>query len=190
MKKLDYGIKVSKRGYSVTDLNQERKGNHTNVSPTHMAYALSLPYLYGARTQIKRYQLAASALKKNPSGAVLECIHEISTLFEDLCTVSKYAEKCGNKHELHKLWLDVRNHIRHDIREDLDKEDDKRKNDRSIRLKLNEKLQTSIGFSPEVIKVGETEIEVSQISSYLDWADKIIAEVIKKAEESGQLVKE
>lgn len=187
MRKLDYGIKVSKRGYSVTDLNQERIGDHTKESPTHMAYALSLPYLYGARTQINRYQLATSALKKNPSGAVIECIHEISTLFEDLCTVSKYAEKCGNTHDLHKLWIDVRNHIRHDIREELDNEGNKRKNGRSVRLKLNEKLQTSIGFSPELIKIGETEIEINQISSYLDWADKKISEVLNKAKETGQI---
>ena len=118
---------------------------------------------------------------------MLECIHEISTLFEDLCTVSKYAEKCGNTNDLHKLWIDVRNHIRHDIREELDKEDDKRKNDRSIRLKLNQKLQTSIGFSPELIKVGEIEIEISQISSYLDWADKQISDVLNKAKKAGQI---
>jgi len=185
MKKIDYGIKVSKRGYSVIDLDQERNGDPAKGS--HMAYALSLPYLYGARTQIKRYQLAASALKQRPSGAVLECIHEISTLFEDLCTVSKYSEKCGNTHNLHGLWTDVRNHIRHDIREELDKEDDKRKNQREDRLKLNPKLQMSIGFSPELIKVGETEIEISQISSYLDWADKKISEVLNKAREAGQI---
>lgn len=187
MKKIDYGIKVSKRGYSVIDLNQVRKGDLKKESPTHMSYALSLPYLYGARTQIKRYQIAVATLKQRPSGAVLECIHEISTLFEDLCTVSKYAEKCGNTNNLHKLWIDVRNHIRHDIREELDKEDDKRKNERSIRLKLNQKLQTSIGFSPELIKVGEIEIEISKISSYLDWADKQISEVLNKAKEAGQI---
>jgi hypothetical protein len=184
MRKLDYGIKVSKRGYSVIDLDQERKGNSAKGSPPHMAYALAMPYLYGARIQIKR---AASVLKQRPSGSVMECIHEISTLFEDLCTVSKYAERCGNTHHHHKLWIDVRNHIRHDIREELDNEDDKRKNQRAARLKLNPKLQTSIGFSPELIKVGETEIEISQISSYLEWAEKIIAKVIKTAKVAGQI---
>ena len=69
----------------------------------------------------------------------------------------------------------------------MDKEDDKRKNQREDRLKLNPKLQMSIGFSPELIKVGETEIEISQISSYLDWADKKISEVLNKAREAGQI---
>lgn len=187
MKKVNHGIKVSKRGFSVIDLDQKRKKGSTRESPPYMVYALALPYLHGAKIQIKRYQAVASTLKRTPSGGVIECLHEASTLFEDLCTVSKYAEKCGNTHKLHKLWLDVRNHIRHDIREELDNESDSRKNKRAGRLKLNPKLQTSIGFSMDLIKVGETEIEISQISSYLNWADKIISEVMKRAKDKGQI---
>ncbi len=187
MAKLSYGIKVSKRGFNVIDLNQERKNIPTSDSPPHIRCALALPYLYGAKTQVKRYQIVASTLEKRPSGGVIECIHEASTLFEDLCTVSKYVEKCGNTHGLHKLWLDVRNHIRHDIREELNNESDSRKNSRAKRLKLDHKLQTSIGFSLDLIKVGKTEIKISEIVEYLDWADKIIAKVINEAKDKGQV---
>lgn len=185
--KLNYGIKVSKRGFDVIDLNQERKNISTSNSPSHIRYALALPYLYGAKTQVKRYQIAASTLEKRPSGGVIECIHETSALFEDLCTVSKYVEKCGNTHRLHKLWSDVRNHIRHDIREELDNESDSRKNSRATRLKLDPKLQTSMGFALDLIKVGETEIKISEIVEYLDWADKVIAKVINEAKDKGQI---
>lgn len=187
MTKLHYGIKVSKRGFSVIDLKQGKKPGKDGDSPPHLRYALALPYLQGAKTQLARYQHAASSLEKRPSGSVIQCIHEASTLFEDLCTVAKYAEKCGDTHKLHKLWFDVRNHIRHDIREELDDEEDGRKRKRAERLKINDKLQTSIGFSLDIIKVGETEIHVKEIASYLSWADKVIGEVMKKAKESGQI---
>lgn len=190
MKKLDYGIKVSKKGFNVIDLNQERKENtEDNIQP-HMEYALALPYLYGAKTQVERFRAAAFTLKQNPSGSVITCIHEVSTLFEDLCTVSKYVKKCGNKHDFHKLIRDVRNHIRHDTRDNYDNESDFRKKDRAKRaerLKLDPKLQTSMGFSLDLIKVGDVEIEVKEIISYLDWADKIITDVMKKAKESGKM---
>ncbi len=187
MKKLDYGIKISKRGFNVIDLNQERRNSSTTSSPPHLVYALALPYLQGAKIQVKRYQIAASTLEKRPSGGVIDCIHEASTLFEDLCTVSKYAERCGNIHKHHKLWLDVRNHIRHDIREELDNDDNSRKNGRATRLRLDPKLQTSIGFSLDLIKVGETEIKINEIVEYLDWADKVIAKVMNEAKDKGQI---
>lgn len=180
MTKLSYGIKVSKRGFDIIDFNQERKNIPKSNSPSRIKYTLALPYLYGAITQLKRYQIAASNLEKKPPESTIECIHETSTLLEDLCTVSKYVEKCGNTHRLHKLWLDVRNHVRHDIREEFDNESDSRKNSRATRLKLDPKLQTSIGFSLDVIKIGVTEIKICEVVEYLDWADKVIAKVINE----------
>lgn len=186
-RKLHYGIKVSKRGFNVIDLEQDRKIVKNADSSFHLRYALALPYLQGAKKQIARYQHVATNLEKKPRESVIECIHEASILFEDLCTISKYAEKCGDKHELHELWLDVRNHIRHDIREELDKENDSRKNKRAQRLKINDKLQTSLSFSLESIQVGGVDITMEEIVSYLMWADKVITNVIKKAKENGQV---
>jgi hypothetical protein len=122
---MDQGIKVSKQGYNVTDTNSKRDNSPRNNSVLpHLLYALALPYLIGAKTQVKRYQIAASYLNERPVNGVYECLHEASTLFEDLNTIGKYAEKCGSENELHQLWLDVRNHIRHDIREEYDNESD------------------------------------------------------------------
>lgn len=187
MTKLHYWIKVSKRGFNVMDLSRERKSAPISDSPPHLGYALALPYLNGARIQVKRYQIAASTLKERSPRSVIECMHELSTLFEDLCTISKYAEKYGNTHKLHKLWFDIRNHIRHDIREELDDESDTRKNERATRLKLDPKLQANVGFSLDLIQVGETEIKISEIVEYLDWADKVIAKVMNEAKDKGQI---
>lgn len=185
---MDHGIKVSKQGFNVIDTNKKRTKKYTRkTSLPHLLYALALPYLFGAKKQIKRYQIAASTLKKRPVGGVYRCLHEASTLFEDLCTVSKYVEKCGNKNELHQLWFDVRNHIRHDIREEFDSENNTRKNKRAIRLKLNPKLQTSIGFSIESIKVGWTTIEIEQVNTYLAWAENIMMGILNDAKVKGYI---
>lgn len=186
---MDHGIKITQQGVDVkqADLENVKKPKtdaKKRILP-HLLYALALPYFYGARTQIERYETAAATLKEKPVTSVQACLHEISCLFEDLVTVSKYAEMCGHKHELHKLWLDVRNHIRHDVREEFDNESDARKNARAKRLGLNEKLQTSIGFEPEAIKVGSTRIEVGTIKEYLDWAENIIGGVLKEAQDKG-----
>lgn len=144
-----------------------------------------MPYLIGAKTQVKRYQTAASYLNERPVNGVYECLHEASTLFEDLNTIGKYAEKCGSENELHQLWLDVRNHIRHDIREEYDNESDLRKNKRVERLKLDSKLQTSIGFTTDSIKIGGIEIKIDQINTYLKWADNIIVGILDNAKKQG-----
>jgi hypothetical protein len=148
-------------------------------------YGIALPYFFGAKTQIERYKQAASTLKESPVSGVQICLHEVSCLFEDLATVSKYAEMCGHSHKLHSLWLDVRNHIRHDIREEFDNESNARKNARAKRLDLNDKLQISISFKPEEIKVGGTVIAINTIENYLSWAENIIGDVLKEAQDKG-----
>lgn len=186
--KMDHGIKVSKQGYSVMDINSERdnKPRTKSVLP-HLLYALAMPYLLGAKTQVSRYQVAASTLKENPVNGVYQCLHEASTLFEDLNTIGKYAEKCGSKNDLHKLWLDVRNHIRHDIREEYDNETSSQKNKRAESLKLDPKLQTNIGFTTEAIKVGGTVIEIGQINTYLRWAEGLMVGILSEAKARGDI---
>ena len=188
MKNINHGIKVSKQGFNVLNADSERTDKpRNNSSLPYLLYALALPYLLGAKKQVERYQVATLALKERPVNGVYECLHEASTLFEDLCTVGKYAEKCGNKNELHQLWFDVRNHIRHDVREEYDNEADSRKNKRAERLKLDPKLQTNIGFTVDAIKVGGTVIEIRQINSYLEWAEGIITDILNEAKKQGYL---
>ena len=188
-RKLNHGIKVTQQGVDVkeSDINEVKKSKSDSkrrILP-HLLYAIALPYFYGAKTQIERYKHAAVNLKQYPVNATQTCLHEVSCLFEDLATVTKYAEMCGHSHDLHPLWLDVRNHIRHDIREEFDNETDARKNARAKRLGLNPKLQISIGFEPELIKVGGTVIEISTIEDYLAWAESVIGDVLADAQEKG-----
>jgi len=182
----EHVIKVAKLGYDVIDPSKERSVNYSKKKTLpHLLSALALPYLIGARHQVIRYLEVASTLKNNSITGTQGCIHEVSTLFEDLNTVSKYMKKCGNENELHELWLDVRNHIRHDIREELDSENRKKKINRARRLKLDPKLQMSMGFTVDYIRVGGTIIEIKQIISYLDWADDIIAAILEEAKKKG-----
>ncbi len=179
-------IKIAKPGYDVTDLNKERAVNYSKkkILP-HLLSALALPYLIGARRQVIRYLEVASTLENNSIVGTQGCIHEVSTLFEDLNTVGKYMKKCGKENELHKLWLDVRNHIRHDIREELDNESREEKISRAKNLKLHPKLQMSMGFTVDHITVGGTNIEIKQITNYLNWADDIITSILEEAKKKG-----
>jgi|SRR3989344_1785899 len=187
MNKLSHGIKVAKQGYNVIAIENDRIESSIKKSPSHLLLSLALPYLLGAKSQVKRYQEAALTLQRRPVWGVYDCLHEISTLFEDLCTVSKYIEKCGKKKEIHKLWFDIRNHIRHDIREEFDREDDSRKNKRLQNLKIDPKLQTSIGFAVDSIKIGEIIIKINQIETYLKWAENIISNVMNEAKRRGDI---
>jgi hypothetical protein len=185
-RKMNYGVKISHKGFSVTDLNKERSSKAVNktVLP-HLLSSLALPYLLGAKTQVERYIFVASQLETRPSIATVGCLYEASTLFEDLNTVVIYMRKCGKDHKHHQLWTDIRNHIRHAVREEFDREDDTVKNERAQRLSLDPKLQISIGFDTDAIKVGGTLVELSEVSKYLNWAEGVIADILAKASEDG-----
>lgn len=186
LRKMNYGVKISHKGFSVTDLDKERsaKAISKNVLP-HLLSSLALPYLLGTKTQVERYVFAASQLKTQPSIATIGCLHEASTLFEDLNTVVIYMRKCGKDHKHHWLWTNIRNHIRHAVREKFDKEDDSVKNERAQRLSLDPKLQISIGFDVDAIRVGGTLVELSEVNKYLVWAEGVIADIIAKGSGDG-----
>lgn len=187
-RKMKFGMKISKPGFDVLNLDKERSPNKSKESTLpNLLSSLALPYLLGAKTQVQRYQSAALTLEKMKTLSILMCLHEASTLFEDLNTIAKYVEMCGHKNDLNNLWLDIRNHIRHDVREEYDEESDLRKNKRAKRLGLHPNLQTSIGFDQNGIKVGEILIEISQINEYIAWAENIIANILSRAEKDGYL---
>ena len=81
--------------------------------------------------------------------------------------------------------MDILNHIRHAVREEFDKEDDSVKKERAQRLSLDTKLQISIGFDTDAIKVGGTLVELSEVNKHLSWAEGIIADILDKASEDG-----
>ena len=180
-----YVIKVSNPGYDVLNPEKERKINASKEDLPHMFSALAMPYLLGAKNQIIRYQGAALNLKTRSIPATQQCIHESSTLFEDLNIIGRYLEKCKKKNKLHKLWLDIRNHIRHDIREELNNENDDRKNLRAKRLNLNPAFQMDMGFAVDSIKIGGTIIEIKTITDYLNWAEEVIRRILEEAKQKG-----
>lgn len=185
-----FTLKVAKKGFSVTnmDINKKKTSNSNNKKMPHLLTAVALTYFYGAKTQIKRYQLVASSLNKNNAvTGIYTCLHEMSSLFEDVNTVAKYMEECGFKNDLHQLWLDVRNHIRHDVREEFDNDGDLRKEQRALRLKLNPKLQMDISFEVDTIHIGGTDIKISQVEEYLKWAEDIMGKILVDAQNLGYI---
>jgi len=183
-------LKVAKKGFSATNKDKkERKfiSNSKRKMP-HLLTAVALTYFYGAKTQLKRYQFAVSNLNKdNAVNGTYVCLHEISSLFEDVNTVAKYMEECGYKNDLHQLWLDARNHIRHDVREEFDNDGDSRKEQRVLRLKLNPKLQMDISFGVDTICIGGTDIKISQIEEYLKWTEDIMGKILVDAQNLGYI---
>jgi len=189
-RKMNYSIKVSHKGFDVVDLNKKRsKKSPSKKALPNLLSSLALPYLLGAKKQVKRYRRAASSLQSQPKVGTMECMHEASNLFEDLNTMVVYMRKCGEDHKYHQLWQDIRNHIRHAVRDEFDKENDEVKNDRARRLRLDPKLQINIGFDRDAIKIGETVVEIDEITAYLIWAEDIITKILVKAKKNGFLKK-
>jgi hypothetical protein len=189
-RKMSHGIKVSHKGFDVIDLNKKRSQKPpSNKALPNLLSSLALPYLLGAKKQVKRYQVAASSLQSRPVVETMECLHEASNLFEDLNTIAVYIKKCGKDHKYHQRWKDIRNHIRHAVREDFDGEDKSINKGVAQRLKLDPKLQINIGFDADAIKVGETVVGIGKISAYLTWAEDVIARILNKAKKDGFLNK-
>jgi hypothetical protein len=151
-------------------------------------YLASMPaYLFGAQLQIGRYKDAASTLHQKPIEGVYRCLHEASSLFEDLATLEWYFKL----HEVepkgyNSSWTDARNHLRHDLREDLGK-GDKRTVARVERLKLEKGFMSGIGFTESSIKVGGTEIAVDEIEKFLVVAGEIVYSLFEEGVENGSI---
>ena len=188
---MDFGIKISKRGYDVTDKKGKKNNMGKGATPqrvdAYLLYSFAIPYLMGAWVTVQRYKQVAATLKETPVKGVQSCLHEASTLFEDLATISKYAKMCGDTHEKHKLWIDVRNHIRHDTREEFDRDDKEWKNTRAKNLGIEERLQTNIGFSEAAIKVGKVVITLKEIENYIQWAAALFNNTMNEARAKGYI---
>jgi hypothetical protein len=142
-----------------------------------------IAYYRGSVTQIHRYLRAIKELENGKDFSfprLLDCLHEISSLFENLFAMYKYFEKIGIEHESHQIWKDVRHHVRHDFREQID-ENDKRTIRRAKKLQLKPNMLTNLEFGSKVIKIGNMIIEISDINEYLRWARSAISPLIKEA---------
>lgn len=185
---MDYGIKISKRGYDAIDKAIKPSGELVTDATTlpHLLYAVALPYLKGAGLQITRYEQAARNLsEEDASNSVMACLHEASGLFEDLATIAKYMDKCDQQNDKNVLWINIRNHIRHDFRENFDDENHREKTKRAELLKMNPALQTNLGFSEEAIAVGGITVTLAEVREYLVWTGNIIMDTMKDARKKG-----
>jgi len=179
-------MRISKKGFSVLDKTLPKK-TIIDSTPEHVENAIANTYLLGANKQLIRYLEAIATYKKQPIICTYHCLHESSSLFEDLATIAIYFKKHDHNNNLHKLLIDIRNHIRHDVREEFDKESSYRKNERAKRLNIDPTLQTNIEFDIDGIKVGEIKITIKEISDYLIWAGNILSKSFKEAKEKGQI---
>ncbi len=188
---MNFGIKISKPGFDVTNKKTNKadmgRGATVKRANSYLLYSFAIPYLMGAWVTVQRYKQESSTLKNTPVKSTQACLHETSTLFEDLATISKYAMMCGDTHEKHKLWIDVRNHIRHDTREEFDRQDKDWKNTRAKSLGIDEKLQTDIGFSESAIRVGKVIITLKEIEEYILWAAVLFNNTMNEARAKGYI---
>ena len=183
---MNYGLKVYKKDIEFMKKQTESSRKKYNKENAHILIALALPYLRGARIQVERYQEACLGLKNDSINATNNCLHEISSLFEDLNTVAYYVKLCGEKHRLNRVFREVRNHIRHDIRDNFDLDCEKR-DKRFKYLGIDEQYQTQVGFSHEKIKIGSTFVEINAINRYLDWVTNIVNSAINEAWKKGKI---
>ncbi len=187
---MPYVFKVSKEGFDVySKKNGLRRGDSSRKEDFRksMVWPLAIAYLHGARIQLVRYKKAASILEKNAVEGILQCLHDVSCLFEDLAIISIYMKSLGAMHEDGDLFITVRDHIRHDVRENLDKEDEKRRARRLEELCVKENLQIDISFDPDYVKVGETKVTIKQIEAYLIWADSVFEKLFEHGKELGYI---
>ncbi|MDD4529211.1 MAG: hypothetical protein PHX48_04970, partial [Bacteroidales bacterium] len=144
-------------------------------------------YYKGARLQVERYREIFSLYGIGGAEGASRCLHEFSNLLEDLNTLSYYMKGCGYSNKNHKLYGEIRDHVRHSIREHFGKESTKAEKRSLAYLKIQSSLQEDIKFDLNKIKVGETVLSVNQIEEYLDWTENIITGVFNEAEKRGYL---
>lgn len=185
---MNIGVKVSKPGYSVTAPDKEpAPGKHTETATKSMVAGLSLAFIEGAKSQIERYKEAYKRCHTNAAAGSILCLHETATLLEDLDTLQRYVEKCGETHELNKIIRDMRNHVRHDLRENIDDIKNKGRRDRTRKLGVHPNLLVSIGFSEDAIKMGETILTLDEAAEYIQWASDILTGIMKDEIKAGRV---
>lgn len=133
---------------------------------------LALPYILGAEQQVDRYVVAYEKYKANPTDlrAVSLMMHEISCLVEDLDTIVIFMKARNYSHEMHKLWKEVRRHVRHDLRDESPTSADVEKTQkRALYLGFRKGMLSEIVTSRESIRFGEKTIELQTIRDYIAW---------------------
>jgi hypothetical protein len=179
---------VSKSGVSLSNLDTPQKpGEHSPETIKQMASSLCLAFILGAKKQIVRFRDAYMKVATSPEIGTMYCLHEALTLLEDLDTIRRYAEMCGEKNALDETIRDMRNHARHDIRENLNHESNDGRRKRAKALGINEKLLVHIAYDENSIKMGNTVLTLDQATQYIDWATDVLSDIIGEGVKSGRI---
>jgi len=182
---MGYGIQISKEGYDVgTGKKSKQQSSRDERFLPYMISGIAIPYLKGASVSLQRYLEAASQLKKDVN-KVYDCLHEASSLLEHLDTVDRYIIMCDEQHALHKIILNMRNHIRHDLRDNLNHETNNGRVKREKELGIREGLLVDITFPETAIVIGKTELTAAEIVSFLQYAEQLFTRHLKEAQEKG-----
>jgi hypothetical protein len=180
---MSHGVKISQAGHDLDTGKENRKPDKSDETLKYMVSSIAVPYLLGTGVSLQRFS-EASKKEKNIS-YVYECLHEASSLLEDLDTVDRYVIMCGQKHELHEKILNMRNHVRHDLRDNLTHESNEGRIKRAKKLGIIEHLLVSISFDVDSITIGQTELTTTEILEFLNFSEKVFGDLIGEARTKG-----
>lgn len=182
---MSHGVKISQAGYDLKKGKGSGKPDRSDENLKFMVSGIAVPYLLGANVSLRRFS-EASKKRKNVA-YVYECLHEASSLLEDLDTVDRYAIMCGQNHELHDKILNMRNHIRHDLRDNLNHESHEGRIKRAKKLGIDENLLVAISFDVDLITIGGTELTTAEVSKFLDSSKEVFGKLIDKGLATGRI---
>lgn len=138
-------------------------GNHKNV--------MIVPYVLGVERQIARFRRRYKQLVEEQwnTSHHYEILHEISTLMEDLEVLSVFMKERGHRHKHHKLWAQVRHHIRHDLRDTKPTDHQKRQTKARAKYLDLGNFFTAITYNSDEITFGKQVVKISDIKEYIRW---------------------
>lgn len=182
---MPHGVKISQAGYDLNNGKGSSEPDRSDETLRYMVSGIAVPYLRGASVSLQRFS-DASKKEKNIE-YVYECLHEASSLLEDLDTVDRYVIMCGQKHVLHEKILNMRNHVRHDLRDNLTHESNEGRIKRAKKLGINEKLLVSISFDVDTIIIGKTTLFITEVLEFLVFSEMVFGSLMEEAMAKGRI---
>lgn len=181
---MDKGIKVSSPGHDINGDNNSKPFNGTPKMEPYLIASVAIAFVYGAEMALRRYVVAAEATKQD-TNHIFECIYETSNLVENLDILDHYMSMCGQTLNAPFNIRVIRNHIRHDHRENLTAPDNAPRTRRADALGVDNRLLVSMGFEPQMIKIGSTLLSISDARAFIEEASKYFHGVTQVAIDKG-----
>lgn len=149
-----------------------KKDDFMTSNPSAM-FAVTKPYIAGAKVQLERYLEAQRIMKTHKTvlgGGIDKCMYELSALLEHLDCIESGLRNRNIQLPTGKTIRQFRNHLRHDARGENDHSNGRR----GKAIGLNDKLLVQISFSDSGVKMGSTELTAQQIDTYITTAETIM----------------